>query len=135
MSDTGVHANTELEQAVAALRRAAASPVEDREAWRRAVTAAMAAVEAALARHTDRTQGRDGTFDRALERSLGRVRSEVQRLTRDHVRIWGHVELLQGRLDGGEIDLGDDVDRLAGEVSTHRGHVEDLSRRSHHRLE
>lgn len=120
----------ELRTALDRVRVAATQRAADRDEWRQNIRDALRDFESALANHREATEGRTGTYARALDESLGRVRAEVERLTRDHVRIWSQVQLLEQRLDEDDvIDLRSDIEGLAAELVAHADHVERLGRR------
>jgi hypothetical protein len=124
MTTTPVHPDEHLDEALLALRSAVTEPAHDRERWRERVRGALNDVEDALRQHT---LDAESSYDRALERSLGRVRAEIDRLTRDHVRLWSQVHFLAEEVDGGATDLRDSVDTLQTIVADHRLRVSQLS--------
>jgi chromosome segregation ATPase len=120
----------ELQTALDRVRMAVTQRAADRDEWRQKIRTALRDFETALENHRSATEGRTGTYARALEESLGRVQAQVQRLTRDHVRIWSQVQLLEQRLDEDDvIDLRADIDGLAAELVAHADHVQRLSGR------
>jgi chromosome segregation ATPase len=120
----------ELQTALDRVRMAVTQRAADRDEWRQKIRTALRDFETALENHRSATEGRTGTYARALEESLGRVQAQVQRLTRDHVRIWSQVQLLEQRLDEDDvIDLRADIDGLAAELVAHADHFQRLSGR------
>lgn len=84
-----------LRNALSTLRAASEAPAADREAWNRAVIAALTELRAALARHAEFTEGPDGLFAEVREQAP-RLLHRVQQLEAEHG------------------DLGNSVDRCAG---------------------
>lgn len=127
--------DSELDRSLQELRQAVMQPVADRDRWRDDVRAALRRFEAALQAHQQATESRTGSFNQALEQSLGRVRAEVGRLTRDHVRIWSQLRFLDERVDADVLDLREEVAVLADELTDHHANVQRLNARSRVRLE
>jgi hypothetical protein len=100
---------TGLRAALATLRAAGEAPVDDRDAWNRAVIAALTELRAALARHAEFTEGPDGLFAEIREQSP-RLIHRVQQLEGEH----GDLENAIDRTAGGLSEA--DADAAAGSV-------------------